>query len=401
MGKFIQRCLGFLILGCLLPFVGVVVGTGVLWDALDRLFMGKPLTGILYKTAQAVNRGTEGFNSRFVKHREDGFVINTIVLLGIGVPLFFTYCYFHTVTYGFSVWLCFAYNVVRIGPYFMHFAYVYTLCHKECHSATGYFKKPYNPVLRHVFNWWIGLFYGVSPASFACGHSKNHHTYNNGELDVVTSADEPRDSFLNYVAYIPRFFLYATNISTVYQFFVHGEYALCLRMIAGSSVQLAFVALCWKLHPLFAFGYALYPLFENVILLSAVGYCWHAFLDPADPLNQYTGSITIFDGQINVMQEDLHVVHHQYPGVHWTKHPELFKKHLKEYETQNATIFRDSHTFELFFLIILKKYDELAAKFVDLSGKMSHDDKVHVIKERLRACSWGPHANLTVGKKQS
>ena len=43
---------------------------------------------------------------------------------------------------------------------------------------------------RNSFNWWIGLFYGVLPSSFACGHSINHHKYNNGPLDVVSTSDK-------------------------------------------------------------------------------------------------------------------------------------------------------------------------------------------------------------------
>jgi hypothetical protein len=49
-------------------------------------------------------------------------------------------------------------------------AQVYTLCHKEGHSYAGLFSKGYNDsiLLRNVFNYWIGMFYGVLPATFAC-----------------------------------------------------------------------------------------------------------------------------------------------------------------------------------------------------------------------------------------
>ena len=43
--------------------------------------------------------------------------------------------------FGFNLPLCAAYHVLRIGPYFMNFAYVYTLCHKEGHSFTGLYAK--------------------------------------------------------------------------------------------------------------------------------------------------------------------------------------------------------------------------------------------------------------------
>ncbi len=77
-----------------------------------------------------------------------------------------------------------------------------------------------------IFNWWIGVFYGVMPSSFTYGHSINHHKYNNGPNDVVSSADKPRDNFLLFVAYVPRFFFYAINVSTVHQFWIEGLYLI-------------------------------------------------------------------------------------------------------------------------------------------------------------------------------
>ena len=41
----------------------------------------------------------------------------------------------------------------------------------------------------------------------AWGHTINHHRYNNGPCDVVTTADKPRDSWVNFVAFLPRWFL--------------------------------------------------------------------------------------------------------------------------------------------------------------------------------------------------
>lgn len=233
------------------------------------------------------------------------------------------------------------------------------MCHKEGHSQTGLFAEPLNAVLRNVFNWWIGLFYGVMPSSFAYGHSINHHKYNNGPLDVISTADKPRDEFMNFVAYVPRFAGYAINVSTVWQFTREGQYKTALKMLVGSVYWASFVCLAGYFSPMFAATYLLYPLFENIMLLACINWVWHGFVDPKDPANQYVQSVTIHDGPINVLQEDYHVVHHQYPGVHWTKHEERYQKHLKknEYKNNMATAFRNTHVFELFFLIILRDYN--------------------------------------------
>jgi len=46
---------------------------------------------------------------------------------------------------------------------------------------------------------------------------------------------------------------------------------------------------------------------------------------------------------------------------------------------------------EIFFLAILKKYDVFAEKWVDLSGKMTHEEKKQLVIKRLHTCSWGKH----------
>ena len=98
------------------------------------------------------------------------------------------------------------------------------------------------------------------------------------------------------------------------------------------------------------------------------------------------------------------------------------QKHEGEYKTSVASTFENTHAFEMFFLIILRKYRytqksslvpsnlrqndflhiltaifilsrEMAEKFTDLSGKYpTIEAKEELIKNRLRTCWWGPHA---------
>ena len=81
-------------------------------------------------------------------------------------------------------------------------------------------------------------------------------------------------------------------------------------MLLGNVYYLSFLAIGFKTHPLFALGYILYPFFENIILLAAINWSWHAFIDPEDPENEYAYSITLKHGTFNVLEEDWHVVHH-------------------------------------------------------------------------------------------
>lgn len=392
---------GYAMLFTITPWVAIVVGSAVLWDALDRLFCGRPLDGVLMSFASWVNKVTSGFNSRFVKVKDDAFVVNALWLLGIGVPALCAGCFVYTMNHGFSWTVCYFYHLLRIGPYFMNFAYVYTMCHKEGHSRLGLFNGSFNTAFRHAFNWWIGLFYGVLPSSFAYGHSINHHKYNNGPHDVISTGDKPRDDSVNFLAYLPRFLLYATNISTTYQFWSEGNKAIAVKMVLGSMWWVGFVAIVGYFQPLFAFTFLVYPLLENIMLLACINWCWHGFISPTDPEDNYVNSVTIYNGPINVLNEDYHVVHHQYPGIHWTQHEEKYHKHFDkgEYAEHMATCFENTHVFELFFVMILADYDFLVEHFVDHSNTLDKEGKRRVLEERLRACWWGPRASKNVQLK--
>jgi hypothetical protein len=94
---------------------------------------------------------------------------------------------------------------------------------------------------------------------------------------------------------------------------------------------------------------------ESATLLSAINWAWHCFVD-RDSTNVYASSVTIYEGEerTNILNEDFHVVHHQYPGAHWSDHPALYKKHYSEYVANRATCFKKTHAVEIFFMAILK-----------------------------------------------
>jgi len=256
----------------------------------------------------------------------------------------------------------------------------------------------------------------VLPSSFAVGHSINHHKYNNGPSDVITTSDKPRDDWRLLIAYIPRFTLYACNVSSTIQFMKEGLHMVAFRTALGTLYYLVFVALVARWYgTAFSCAYIIYPFLEQSIMLSGINWVWHAFLDPEDVENEYVQSTTILGGTINVLNEDSHVVHHQYPGVHWSSHPKLLTKHVPAYEKRLGSVFYGTHTFEMLALILLNDYDKLADRFVgsmpenaatDLFGCGTHDkSKVKrpvcplpreqvkaMIKARLQACWWGPRA---------
>jgi hypothetical protein len=282
------------------PPVAIIIGSSVLWEAVDRGFKGglvesgNELSGVLMgHFVPWVDRVTKGFNRRLVKREEDTFIVNAFWFYGLGMPLLLYLAgKYHTEGVYSPYLICYVYHVLRIGPFFMNFAYVYSLCHKEGHATSarsGLFAPPFDKKgpFRLFFNWWVGPFYGVLPASFAIGHSINHHRYNNGPMDVTTTSDKPRDSWMALIAYVPRMFLYVSNISTVRQFCAEGLYNVAFKTVLGSAWYFAWVALIAHFYSWpFALAYVGYPFLENLLLLSCINFVWHGFIDPENVENE-------------------------------------------------------------------------------------------------------------------
>jgi len=392
---YVKAVLGALFLIPVVPCMALLIGTSTLWQAVD------PVTPWVSKKVQ---EATHKLWLPLVKKPCDTFMVNVVILGGVCVPALFAFCLHRTLTHGFSLPLAFLYNLLRIGPYFMLFAYVYVLSHKEGHRPprNGLFNvdaTAVGPLARNVFNWWIGPFYGVLPSNFRFGHTRNHHKYENGEKDVISNWDTPRDDPVAYLAYMPRFLMYVLNISPMIQFIEEKRYDYVGIMLASNIYYGLGFFLAFRLSPAFAIAYLGYPFCEAMVLLSTFNWAWHVFLDPLDPDNEYASSITVLDGPVNVLNEDYHLVHHQTPGAHWTQHPELYEKKKAGYVVNRASILRGTHALELFFLALLGEHKKLAGMWVDLTGEMTMEEKEQLVVARMRAVTWGPLKNTVDPKK--
>lgn len=224
--KFAFGCTLLTLLG---PYVALQVAMCSLWEFLDKKL---PYGGIWL--CQKFSEKVSPYCTWSVKNKNDGFVLPLFLWLGIGLPAYFFYEFYLAVTVGFDWKRVVVYNLVRIGPQYMNFMYVYVLAHKEAHNYGTLFAKPYHYVLKFVFNHWIGLFHGVMPGNFTCAHVYNHHKYDNNEWDVISCAFHARNSFKNWVFYLADWFLYAMNISTVLAFYDDGRMNMVQKTILSS-----------------------------------------------------------------------------------------------------------------------------------------------------------------------
>jgi len=343
----------------------------------------------------------DSFLKKFTHHPKDGFIASTTIWLGLVLPSYFfweAYTQYQSIQagLGFIWWRAAIYNIIRIGPQYRHFMFVYVLCHKEAHSYGKLFKEPYNTSLglKYVYNYFIGFFHGVLPGPFTESHIYNHHKYDNDKDDVYSTGAYPRDSFIEFVRYVYIWFLYALNISSILKFYEEQRMERVIRSVGGTIYYCCGVMLAYQCVGSFKFVmfYILYPMIEGNILLAAVNYTWHAFIDPNDHDNDYVNSVTILDGLNFTLSEEYHVVHHQYGGVHWSKNEELYLKHLPEYKKHIATVFQKTNLFVVWGMIVAKDYDALTELFVQLeddkSKHLSQKELANLLKVRLQTTTW-------------
>jgi hypothetical protein len=301
--------------------------------------------------------------------------------------------------YGFDWRRILVYNIVRIGPMYMNFMYVYVLCHKEAHNFGNLFSKEWNnPLLKYFFNHWVGIFHGVLPGTFTWSHIYNHHKYDNNHQDVYSTAFRPRNTITSWVKYIPEWFGYASNVSSVLAFLEEGRRYFALMTFLSTLYYVVFVGVCYYIHPLFTWFTLIYAFVEGNILLSVVNFVWHAFIDPKEPSNDYVNSTTIVEGLNFTLAEEYHVVHHQYAGAHWTRHKKLYEKHKGGYTNTIPSSFYKVNIFELFAHIVSANYTQLVKLFYKpLQGNVSDKELEGILKERLQC--HGPHLARMRGKK--
>mmetsp|Transcript_48729 Transcript_48729/g.139364 ORF Transcript_48729/g.139364 Transcript_48729/m.139364 type:complete len:522 (+) Transcript_48729:52-1617(+) len=284
---------------------------------------------------------------------------------------------------GLELPILFLFHILRIGPRFTFFSHAHVLVHKEGHDHKGIFRSPFC-FLNCLNEWWIAPFYGVVPNSYSIAHVKIHHRWHNDVDDVHTNLDLDRTLVSSFLIYTPRFILYWSGVGCAALLFKRKEWGFLGRLLAGMVAYYGVLALFWCWNPTFAFCYWLYPHLEATVALCAISYLWHAFVEESDPGNQYVNSVTVLDGHDNVWNEDFHVVHHHAPNCHWTDAKAHYEAHKSEYAASMATIFQDTEEGLLITMLFQKDYDGMARHFVDLNGKLSHEEKKALLIRRLK-----------------
>jgi fatty acid desaturase len=183
-----------------------------------------------------------------------------------------------------------------------------------------------------TYGAWLSLFYGFPLFTWIPTHNQNHHRYLNGDGDATqTSLHTQTDTLfalLTYPAAAGR-----RQMPGILQYvrLARGRRALVRRMVAETSAlvfgHVALLGLAVLLHGagLGSFVYAIsvgLPAALASTFMMFTNYLQHIGCDPRSPDNHSRNFTSPFFNWF-VFENGLHTVHHEHPGVHWSRYRAL------------------------------------------------------------------------------
>lgn len=334
----------------------------------------------------------ENFFLKFIKDERDlPFVWECLRITFIQIP--FAVFLFTDVLSGWQ-WGVAAvlYLVVMIffaGPYTL-------MLHNTSHRP--FFKREYGFMNAYI-PWVLGPFMGQSPDTYFSHHIGMHHAENNLEDDKSSTMKYQRDSFFGFLHYFGVFFFIGI-IELINYFKKRDRSDFVKKVVRGEfSFVVLTILMClinWKA----AIIVFVIPFILIRFSMMAGNWGQHAFIDASNPGNSYVNSITCINSLYNrrCFNDGYHIGHHLSPHKHWTDMPVDFLKNKDKYVENKAIVFQGMDFQEVWLWLMLKRYDVLASRFVNINNAYQSDEEIIAfLKERTRRISTPERINVVVG----
>jgi len=214
-----------------------------------------------------------------------------------------------------------------------------------------------------------------------------HHIENNHELDISSTENYQRDSWLNFFCYYVRF-----------AFFIWGElpyYTIRTKRYEWTR-KVCFGLALWVMTIWLLATYANFlatvwvfvvPHIVSMGAMSFGNWSQHIFVNPSDAQNNYALSYNCIDTPVNktTFNDGYHIIHHVNARLHWSEMPKYFYDNKEKHLQGGALTFRGLHFFDVGFLVMTKQLRKLAEEHYVHLGDASSAPGVETVEERLRA----------------
>lgn len=297
----------------------------------------------------------------------------TFFMISLGIALFFLQGWLFWVV---SIVYFYLNNLYFKGPFGLML---------HCTSHRKLFKKEYN-FLNYYLPWIVAPFFGHTPETYFAHHIGMHHVENNLEEDKSSTMHYQRDSIRDFLRYFGSFLV--NGVPELYQYHKKNNRPYFMkRILAGElSFYLVVIALCFINFPATFMVFILPFLIFRVITMMG-NWSQHSFLDPQDPGNLFTNSITCINVKYNhkCWNDGYHINHHLRPNLHWTQYPVHFQENLPAFAENKSIVFEGLDYLKIFILLMKKDYETLSNHVVNINNMFaSKEEIIDLMKERTR-----------------
>ncbi len=246
--------------------------------------------------------------------------------------------------------------------------------------------RPRHRAFNHVIPWFLGPFFGHAPNSYFAHHLGMHHREENLPEDLSTTLHYRRDRFDHWLRYCLRFLAFGLLELSLY-FYRKRRFKLLARVWLGEGVYWSLIFGLLYLHPARTLVVFVVPLLAIRTLMMMGNWGQHAFVCAQHPEDAYRASITCINTRYNrrCFNDGYHVLHHLQPRCHWSDHPAEFERTLAEYGKHDSIVFDGIDFFQVWLLLMLRRWSTLASHFVALPGAPSRSPAqvIELLKSRV------------------
>jgi fatty acid desaturase len=255
----------------------------------------------------------------------------------------------------------------------------------HCTSHRPLFKKRFR-VLNNVIPWVLGPFFGQTPNTYFAHHMGMHHREENLAADLSSTMRFKRDRVDHWLRYCGRFMVIGLFELELY-FFRRRQWKLFRRVLLGEGCYwLTMAALAW-FKPIPTVVVFVGPLVAIRSMMMMGNWIQHSFIRAETPENPYHSSITCINTRYNrrCFNDGYHILHHVKPACHWSEHPAEFERALRDYARHDAIVFDGVDYFQIWILLMARRWSRLATHFVRLEGApvRTPDQVITLLKERV------------------